>query len=95
MARGQQTPPAIQWIVIRLATIMNRESVAAYAGISLRSVERILAHFNKTQTIKMAPEHGEVVARRYLRDYDTRVRVLVLIRPFPTNYIACRFFLQW
>jgi hypothetical protein len=60
-----------------LATIMNRETVAAYAGISLRSVEHILAHFNKTQTIKMPPEDNEVVAKRYLRDYDTRVCVLL------------------
>jgi hypothetical protein len=56
---------------------MNRETVAAYTGVSLRSVERILTHFNKTQTIKMPPEDKEVVAKRYLRDYDTRVCALV------------------
>jgi hypothetical protein len=76
MARGQPIPPVVQWIIIRLATIMKWDIVAAYTGVSLRSVEHILSHFNKTGTVNTPPEDKETIVKHHLTDYDTRVLFL-------------------
>ncbi|KAK2459804.1 hypothetical protein APHAL10511_008236 [Amanita phalloides] len=41
----------VQWIVVRLSTKMNTEDISMYTGLSIRSVECILACFQRSEDI--------------------------------------------
>jgi transposase len=52
MTRGQFHTPKIQWIMVRLSTRISKEEVSASTGVSIRSVERIIQHYNKYGSMK-------------------------------------------
>jgi hypothetical protein len=74
MPRGKKLHPQVQEIIVRLSGIFNKQDVATYTGIPLRSIERILQHFN---TFGFT-ENGETERRKHgpkrqLRDVDVEV----------------------
>ena len=77
MARGTKIPAEVQWIVIRLSSLLKKDDIAIYTGISVRSVERILMHFHAHGTIQVR-ESLQQVKRRHLRELDVEVRPLRL-----------------
>jgi CRP-like cAMP-binding protein len=79
MARGARIPAEVQWIVIRLSSLLKKDDIAIYTGISVRSVGRILMHFQAHGTIQVC-ESLQQVKRRHLRELNIEVRPL---RPVP------------
>ena len=71
MARGSKMPPDVQYIVIRLSSIMKPENIAIYTGISRQSVLRILQYFSLHGTIEHKKERKK--KGTHLRDMDLEV----------------------
>jgi hypothetical protein len=75
MPRGQQTPPEIQWAVIRLSrfTSLDLERIADCLDVSVRTVKRIIAHFRAHGTVPNPGEDATGNAHQWdghLRDVD-------------------------
>ena len=51
MGRGKAISEEVQWIIIRLSTKLNQDEISMYVGVSIRSVERIIAHFKHNQDV--------------------------------------------
>lgn len=47
MGRGIPLPVEVHKIIVRLADLFPKEEVSVYTGVSLRSVERILAYYHR------------------------------------------------
>jgi hypothetical protein len=75
MTRGRFHSPEVQRIVIRLSATMPKEDISVYTGVPIRSVERIIAHFNKHGSVKTIDFRKETEERdrRQLRSIDIRV----------------------
>jgi transposase len=72
MARGKAIPEAVQWIIIRLSTVMAADDVAMYTDVGVRSVNRVLRHFKQTGEIKGAMKlRGRL--HQTLCNYDVQV----------------------
>lgn len=62
MDQGEFISESVQWIVIRLASLMSVEETAMYANISTTSVRQIVAHFKETgDVIKSAHSEQQIV----------------------------------
>ena len=74
MPHGQKISPDVQWIVIRLSRLLRKEQIAIYTGVSIRSIERILEHFQKHGTVAglSGARHNR---RKQLRDIDIEVSI--------------------
>lgn len=72
MGQGKATPEAVQWIVVRLSSVMSEEDIAMYADISLHTVQRILSHFNRTHEV-IVPKSSKCHTQSALCDYDIEV----------------------
>jgi hypothetical protein len=77
MAHGCKIPVAVHWIVIRLSSLLRKEDISIYTGISLWSVEQILHYFKMHQTIQVK-EPEEKQRKRLLRDLDVEVSIAVI-----------------
>lgn len=73
MARGSKIPSDVQYIVIRLSSIMKPEDIAIYTGISRQSVLRILRYFTLHGTIENKKERKKKGV--HLRDMDLEVSI--------------------
>lgn len=51
MGRGKAISEEVQWIIVRLSTKMNPDDISMYTGVSIRSVERIIAYFKHNQDV--------------------------------------------
>ncbi|KAK2460232.1 hypothetical protein APHAL10511_007748 [Amanita phalloides] len=51
MGRSKAVSEDVQWIVVRLATKMKPDEISMYTGISVRSIERILAYFQSNRDV--------------------------------------------
>lgn len=73
MGKGRKFSPDVQRIVVRLSALLSKDDISIYTGVSLRTVKRILAHFEETGTI---PDEEKERRRRsrVLRDEDVNVR---------------------
>jgi hypothetical protein len=47
MTKGRPISWDIQWVVVRMSRTVPLQEIAVYTDISIRSIERILAHFRK------------------------------------------------
>jgi len=74
MVQGKAIPEPVQWIVVRLSTLMPLEEVCMYTDVSKRSVERIMAHFRRTGSIMVPASKAKHQLHRALCDYDVEVR---------------------
>lgn len=72
MVAGKAIPESVQWIIIRLSTIMAVDDIATYTDVGTRSVKRILAHFRQTGDVDIAKRAG-LHLHRTLCDYDIQV----------------------
>jgi hypothetical protein len=72
MVQGQAVPDAIQWIIIRLSTLMPSHEISGYTDISDRKIRGILAHFKKTGGIKVS-KREQVTLHNSLQDEDIQV----------------------
>jgi hypothetical protein len=69
MPRGYKISADVQWIIVRLSSLLRKEDISIYTGISLRSVINILQYFNMHGTIEdRVPEKKK--GRKQLRDLD-------------------------
>jgi hypothetical protein len=75
MARGKAISEEVQWIVIRLATKMKPDDISMYTGISIRSVERIIAYFQSNQDVP-APKPLISERRKKLGEVELEVRLV-------------------
>jgi transcription initiation factor IIE alpha subunit len=76
MTRGSKIPAEVQWIVIRLSSLLKKEDISVYTGISVRSVERILLYFHAHGTIQS--RESEQGRKKHLRDLDVEVSLIIL-----------------
>ena len=51
MGRGKAISEEVQWIIIRLSTKLNQDEISMYMGVSICSVERIIAYFKHNQDV--------------------------------------------
>jgi len=73
MPRGHTLPMEVHLIIVRLSDYLPKEEISVYTGIPLRTVERILAYFHLTGTIKhLDPARiaQQPTSRRQLSDLD-------------------------
>jgi len=75
MVSGRALPPEVHKIVIRLSTLLTREQIAIYTGISISTVHNILNYFNKFKAIKTKGDEEKKRKKRVgeLRDVDVQV----------------------
>lgn len=76
MGRGRSTPMEVHLIIVRLSDILRKEEISYYTGIPLRTVERILAYFHRTGTIKALDPRYFIEprkSRRHLTNTDIQV----------------------
>jgi len=91
MAKGKTIPPDIQWIVVRLSSIMDTLSIAAYVDIGERSVRRILAHFNEHEMVRDPKSRDPHLAlerssRHRLRELDIEY-LFTSVKDIPDVYL--------
>jgi hypothetical protein len=90
----QKISTDVQWIIIRLQSLLRKEDISAYTGVSLRSIERILKYFNTHRTVKVP----ELEKRRYqsthLRDLDVEVSGVVEHKHLFIAYDNCSLYLE-
>jgi transcription initiation factor IIE alpha subunit len=72
MPWGTKILPEVQWIVVRLSSVFDKDEISIYTGLSVRSIERVLQYFNTHQTIKN-PTEEKREKRCALRDIDVEV----------------------
>jgi len=84
MGHGRVIPPETQRIIIRLSHILTKDDISVYTGVSLRSVERILAYFQKHGTIR-EPKARETKQRGLAKD-DVEI-LLNTINEAPDLYL--------
>jgi hypothetical protein len=77
MPQGAKIPAEVHWIVIRLASRLDKAEIAIYTGISLHSVEKILRYFERNGTIQV--RESEQQRRKRLRDLDVEVNDTLFI----------------
>jgi hypothetical protein len=76
MPKGCRISVEVQEIVVRMSSIFNKEDIAVYTGVSVRSIERILHHFKTHGMVKGRKQGEELVPRRRrLRDIDVEVSI--------------------
>lgn len=51
---GKHISEDVQWIIVHLSTIMPREDIAMYTGVSQHKINKVLSTFNKEGTVKAA-----------------------------------------
>jgi DNA-binding transcriptional regulator LsrR (DeoR family) len=71
---GKRISEDVQWIIIRLSTIMSREDIAMYTGVSQRKIDKVLSTFNKEGTVKATTSQRPHVYAS-LCDDDVQVRL--------------------
>jgi len=81
MPQGKSLAADVQWIVIRLASVMTKDNIAFYTGVSARTIERILERYNHTGTIKFTDKRSNrpLGIGRHLSDENYRVRSLSFV----------------
>jgi len=67
MVQGRALSPHIHIIIIRLSYILTKQDISVYTGISLRTIERILAYFKKHGAIS-EPERRVTTQRMLAKD---------------------------
>jgi hypothetical protein len=72
MLRGRKISSDVQWIIIRLSSLLRKEDIAMYTGISVRSIVEILRHFNTHGTVEDS-EQERKERKWLLRDLDVEV----------------------
>jgi hypothetical protein len=77
MAHGCNIPVAVHWIVIWLSSLLRKEDISIYTGVSLWSVEWILHYFKMHQTIQVK-EPEEKWRKRLLRDLNVEVSIAII-----------------
>jgi hypothetical protein len=73
MAKGCKIPVEVQQIIIRMSPLLEKEDIAIYSGVPVRSIERILQYFRRHGTIKGSKDGQQHGPGRYLRDIDVEV----------------------
>ncbi|KAH9956892.1 hypothetical protein BC827DRAFT_732515 [Russula dissimulans] len=59
----------VQWIIVRLSTIMDPFTIAMYTGVSRHKVDQILTTFRRTGSVEVR-QNTQVCKRRSLCDED-------------------------
>jgi hypothetical protein len=72
MPVGQPVSEAVQWIVVRLGTMMSNEDISACTDLSDRKIRGIIAHFKKTGSVDV-PKRERASLHRSLKDEDIQV----------------------
>jgi hypothetical protein len=72
MTRGQPVSEAMQWTIIRLSAIMPSHEISGYTDTSERKVRDILAHFNKTESVKSSKRETPTI-HKSLQEEDVLV----------------------
>jgi transposase len=70
--------PEVQWIVIRLSSLLVKDHISIYTGLSVRSIERILEHFNAHRTIIITRSQEKKQWKKHLRNVDVEVSSIPL-----------------
>ena len=77
MCKGKAISEDVQWIIIWLSTNMRPDEIAMYTSVSVRSIERILAHFRHTHTVPV-PKQSRGHAPKKLGEVELKVSVWLL-----------------
>ena len=77
MGRGKAISEEVQWIVVRLSTKMNVEDISMYTGISIRSVQRILACFQRSEDV-IIPKQSTKERKTKLGEAELEVSTVLL-----------------
>jgi hypothetical protein len=80
MTRGSEIPVAVQWIIIRLSSLLQKEDISIYTGVSIRAVARILQYYRMHGGIK-TQNAEERRGNRHLRDLDVEVSIVFVSVP--------------
>jgi hypothetical protein len=72
MPKGKAISPDIQWIIIRMSTCLSVEDISMYTDLTIRSVKKILAHYEETSDV-LIPKKLSGGPRRILDDFDVHV----------------------
>lgn len=72
MPSGQPVSEAIQWIIVRLSTMMSTEDIGACTDLSDRKVRAIITHFKKTGGVDVA-KRERASLHHSLKDEDIQV----------------------
>jgi hypothetical protein len=73
MAQGKPIPEDVQWIIIRLGTVMTPEDISMYTNVNERTIRKILKFFKETEGIYVRDRSNEVRLNRSLNNCDIEV----------------------
>src|ERR1700731_1327591 len=76
MPHGHKISADVQWIVVRLSSLLEPLDFSTYKGVSLRSVERILQYFNTHGTVQVSEQDCR---KAELRGLDVEVSSPLLL----------------
>jgi hypothetical protein len=75
MTRGTNIPVEVHWIIIQLSSLLKKEDISIYTGISVHSIERILLYYHAHGTIKV--QDSKQQRRRHLWDLDVEASLIL------------------
>ena len=67
----------VQWIVVQLSTKMNMEDISMYTGLSIRSIECILACFWQSEDV-LIPKQSMKEQKKKLGEMELKVSIVPL-----------------
>ena len=95
MRKGKAISEDVQWIIIQLGTKMRPEEISMYTDVSIRSIERILAHFRRTHDVQ-ARKQSRGQALKKLGEVELQVSSIWLLyhssttnNHFPAHVQCC------
>jgi transposase len=69
MPQGRKIHADVHWIIICLSSLLRKEDISVYTGVSLHSVEKILRYYERHGTIQVQ-DTGNRGRKKQLRDLD-------------------------
>jgi transcription initiation factor IIE alpha subunit len=66
----------VQWIIVQLSSLLEKEDISVYTGISVRSIERTLKYFKDHRTVQLTEQEKRRYQRTHLRDLDVEVSLI-------------------
>jgi hypothetical protein len=73
MVKGRVICAEVQQIIVRMTTSFSDNEISMYTGVSIRKVQEIRRHFDKTGMVTV-PVRSRPKSKRSLSDEDIEVR---------------------